>query len=121
LSGLASVEVIDMALITDHDVLSDRHYPWWRGPVLLLAAFAITLSLANRVFEGHFYAATSVASSAGHAKVQHRDSDAADSAPPIPKFAIAWTCEPMLLTERAYPARATGVYASLYNRPPPTA
>jgi len=107
--------------LVGYNPLAGRRVLSWRGSVILVAAFAITLSLANRVFEGQVFDSPTAHSAAGHAKIQHRDSDAAHWAPPVARFTLLWSSRSSITVETVDPLYAQASYPSLYNRPPPTA
>ena len=107
-----------MPLVGENQLAEKRLFSW-RGIVILFAAFAITLSLANRVFEGRSFDAPTAYSGVGHAKVQHRDSDSAHWVPPTATFTILWSSESSAAVEISDPLYEHPHYESLYNRPPP--
>jgi hypothetical protein len=99
--------------------LAERRLLSWRGVLILVAAFAITLSLANRVFEGQIFNTPTVFSGLAHAKIQHRDNDSANWVPPTAAFTILWTSESSAAVEISDPLYERPHYESLHNRPPP--
>jgi hypothetical protein len=118
LISLSHTEYINMPLVGENQ-LAERRLLSWRGVLILVAAFAITLSLANRFFEGPIFQATTAHSGLAHAKVQHRDSDSAHWAPPTATFTIRWGSESSAVAETLDPLYERPHCESLHNRPPP--
>jgi hypothetical protein len=118
LISLSHTEYITMPLVGE-DQLAERRLLSWPGVLILVAAFAITLSLANRVFEGQIFNAPTAHSGVGHAKVQHRDNDSVNWVPPTATFTIFWSSESSAVVEISDPLYERPHYESLHNRPPP--
>jgi hypothetical protein len=116
--SLSHTEYITMPLVGENQ-LAERPLLSWRGVLILVAAFAITLSLANRVFEGQIFNTPTAHSGLAHAKIQHRDTDAAQWVPPVATFTILWSSESSSAVEISDPLYSRPHYESLYNRPPP--
>jgi hypothetical protein len=116
--SLSHTDYITMPLVGENQ-LAERPLLSWRGVLILVAAFAITLSLANRVFEGQIFNTPTAHSGLAHAKIQHRDTDAAQWVPPVATFTILWSSESSSAVEISDPLYSRPHYESLYNRPPP--
>jgi hypothetical protein len=91
-----------------------------RKIAVALIIFALTTSLAGRVVHGTFFKKTAVHSSSSLSeKVQHRDRDGAEWAPPVADLALLWVAEPSLHPELTRQVYLQLHYECLYNRPPP--
>jgi hypothetical protein len=84
-----------------------------------LAILALTISLANRTFEGSFDTHPTAHSATSKAKIQHRDRDAAKWFPPIAVFARFCPARISIVQPKEDRSQVTVFYDSLYNRPPP--
>jgi hypothetical protein len=107
-----------MPLVAENH-LAERRFLSWRGVLILVAAFAITLSLASRLFEDQIFNTPTAHSGVVSAKVQHRDNDAANWGPPTATFAILWSSESAANVEISDPLYERPHCESLHNRPPP--
>jgi len=90
-----------------------------RGLVISLAILALTVALASRVSHAVVYRTPSAHSASVDAKIQHRDKDASEWAPPDITLTLLWVAEASRVPEeieRVYFRIPSG---SLYNRPPP--
>ncbi|HET8826585.1 MAG TPA: hypothetical protein VFM77_15705 [Terriglobales bacterium] len=92
-----------------------------RGVAVALVVFALTASLATRVFQGGYAAAPQVQSSSSYQKIQHRDKDASEWVPPVAELSILWVEQASVTPEYGEEPHVDVHYESLYNRPPPTA
>jgi hypothetical protein len=99
--------------------VSERRILSRRGLVIACVVFALTASLADRVFYDKLYEKAAVQSSSLRTKVQHRDQDASQCAPPVAQFSLLWTAEPSAPSEATEQFHVRLHYDSLYNRPPP--
>lgn len=92
-----------------------------RGIAVALVVFALTASLATRVFHADYSATRQLQSSSSYQKIQHRDKDASEWAPPVAELSILWVEEASVTPDFLEELYARVHYESLYNRPPPTA
>lgn len=90
-----------------------------RGIAVALVVFALTASLAARVFHDSYNTTSQVQSSSSYQKVQHRDKDASEWVPPTSELSILWVEEASLVPETRDELHLRVHYESLYNRPPP--
>jgi len=87
--------------------------------VVTLSILALTISLANRTFEGSFDTSPTAHSASSKAKIQHRDKDATKWVAPIAVFAWLRRTRISIVQPEEHRPLAAVLYASLYNRPPP--
>jgi hypothetical protein len=92
-----------------------------RGFAVALVIFALTASLATRVFHDTHSSTPQVQSSSSFQKVQHRDKDASEWAPPVSELSILWVEEASVVPDTREDIHVRVHYQSLYNRPPPIA
>ena len=92
-----------------------------RGLAVALVIFALTTSLATRVFHGSIGNKAEASSSSVYQKVQHRDKDAIEWAVTVAEVCVLWVTEPSVVPENNETVHARPHYDSLYNRPPPSA
>ena len=92
-----------------------------RGLAVALVVFALTASLATRVFHGSTGSKAEVSSTSDYQKVQHRDKDAIEWAPPTAELCVFWVSEPSAVPENSETVHVRLHHDSLYNRPPPLA
>ena len=118
LISLSHTEYIIMPLVGENQLAERRLLSGW-GVLIFVAAFAITLSLASRVFEYQIFSSPTAHSGAIHAKVQRRDNDSATWEPPAATFTILWSSESSAAVEISDPLYERPHYESLHNRPPP--
>jgi hypothetical protein len=116
--SLSHTEQINMPLVGENQ-LAERRLLTWRGILILVTAFAITLSLAGRFFEAPIFHTPTAHSGVAHAKVQHRDSDSAQLGAPTATFTIRWGSESSAGAEILDPLYERVHCESLHNRPPP--
>ena len=91
-----------------------------RGLAAALVIFALTASLATRVFHGSIGSKAEVSSTL-YQKVQQRDKDAIEWAPPTAELCLLWVTEPSVVSDNNETVLVRLQYDSLYNRPPPIA
>jgi hypothetical protein len=118
MTSLRLIDRISVPLVGAEEV-AERRILSRRGMVIALVAFALTASLAERVFYGHLCEKAAVHSSSLSKKVQHRDKDASQCIPPVAQFSLLWTAEPSAPSEATEQFHVRLHYDSLYNRPPP--
>ncbi len=99
--------------------MAERRLLSRRGLVVALVVLALSTSLATRVFHAHHYTDTAAHSSSVGEKVQHRDKDAVEWAPPTAHLVVLWVAEPTISSETDDNVYVNLHYDSLYNRPPP--
>jgi hypothetical protein len=87
--------------------------------VIACVVFALTASLAERVFYDKLYEKSAAQSSSFRTKVQHRDQDASQCIPPIAQFSLLLTAEPSAPSVATEQFHVRLDYDILYNRPPP--
>lgn len=92
-----------------------------RGFVVALVVFALTVSLATRVFHGSVHTKVEVSSSDDYQKVLHRDKDAVEWSPSAAELCLLWVTERSISVAQSDPVFDRPYYDSLYNRPPPVA
>ena len=92
-----------------------------RGIAVALVVFALSASLATRVFHNAFSTTSQVQSSSSYQKIQHRDKDAAEWVPPAAELSILWVKETFVVPDLGEEPHVRVHYESLYNRPPPVA
>lgn len=90
-----------------------------RGIAVVLLVFTLTVSLANRVVHGSYSGKPAAHSSSSYEKIQHRDRDADEWAPPVAQLSLLWVNEPALPPETGETVHLRVHCNSLYNRPPP--
>jgi hypothetical protein len=91
------------------------------GIAVALVIFALTASLPTRVFHDSYGTTSQVQSNSSYQKVQHRDKDDSEWAPPTSDFSILWVEEASVAPEPRNELYVRVHYESLYNRPPPIA
>lgn len=91
------------------------------GIAIALVAFALTASLATRVFHGSHSAVHQVQSSSSYQKIQHRDKDASEWVPPTAELCLLWVEQASVAPHHDDEPQVDVHYESLYNRPPPVA
>lgn len=92
-----------------------------RGIAVALVVFALTASLAARVFQGGYSDTSQVQSSSSSQKIQHRDKDASEWVPSVAALSILWVEQASVVPDSGEEPHVHLHYESLYNRPPPTA
>jgi len=92
-----------------------------RGIAVALVIFALTASLATRVFHDTYSTTSQVQSTSSYQKVQHRDKDASEWVPPASELSILWVEEASVAPEPRNELYVRVHCESLYNRPPPIA
>lgn len=92
-----------------------------RGIAVALVVFALTASLATRVFHNSYSTTSQVQSSSSYQKIQHRDKDASEWVPPAAELSILWVEEALVVPDSGEEPHVRVHYESLYNRPPPIA
>jgi hypothetical protein len=90
-----------------------------RGIAVVLLVFTLTASLANRVVHGSYSSKLTAHSSSSYEKLQHRDRDADEWAPPVAQLSILWANEPSIPRDACETPHFRLSCNSLYNRPPP--
>src|SRR5690349_3543254 len=92
-----------------------------RAIAVAFVVFALTASLATRVFQGSYSATPQAQSSSSCQKIQHRDKDASEWVPPVSELSFLWVEEVSATPEFQEDLHVRIHYESLYNRPPPIA
>jgi len=87
--------------------------------IVSLAILALTISLANRTFQGSFDSRATVHSVSVNSKVQHRDKDASELVAPVATFSLLYVTEPSIVSARVQRVFLDFDHDCLYNRPPP--
>lgn len=87
--------------------------------VVALVAFALTISLASRVFHATEYHTASLHPSSAIEKIQHRDVDGVEWSPSAAQLAVLWVTEAAVIPESREQVHVRLHDTSLYNRPPP--
>jgi hypothetical protein len=90
-----------------------------RGIAVVLLVFTLTASLANRVVHGSYSSKPTAHSSSSYEKLQHRDRDADEWAPPVAQLSLLWANEPSIPHDACETPHFRLSCNSLYNRPPP--
>jgi hypothetical protein len=100
--------------------MGERHGPCWRGLVVYVAAAALAITLANRVFNGSIPRNTTAQCHSAKAKIQHRDLDAFRWAAPVASILplpLPAPTHPLLCEDKPLPPAP--LKGGLYDRPPP--
>lgn len=87
--------------------------------VVALVAFALTVSLASRVFHATTYDTATLHSSSAIEKIQHRDMDGVEWGPATAQLIVLWVTEAAVIPENGEHVHVRLHDTSLYNRPPP--
>jgi len=105
--------------LVGYEQLAERPLLRRRGIAILVAIFALTVSLASRSSTATLLKAPAVNSSSSTAKIQHLDSDAAQWVAPEATITLLWATESLVIrdADESVPIRLQN--NSLHNRPPP--
>jgi hypothetical protein len=112
-SNYISVPLVGAERVPRERILSRR------GIAVVLLVLTLTASLANRVVHVSSLSKPTAHSSASYEKLQHRDRDADEWAPPVAQLSLLWVNEPALPPETGETVHLRVHCNSLYNRPPP--
>jgi hypothetical protein len=103
------------------DQLADRRLCSRRGYIIALAVVALTVSLATRTVYVDVNLKTTLHSDCSYNKVQHRDKDSFEWAPPATNLCLLFLTEFSVSYESSPTLQFRLQHESLYNRPPPIA
>jgi hypothetical protein len=93
----------------------------FRGLLASLAIISLTITLASRTFHVSSFNQLTVKSASTLGKVQHRDKDASEWAPPLAFLVMSWVPEAAFVQQPRERDLLDLQYHCLSNRPPPTA
>lgn len=98
---------------------TEKRFRGIRVVLVSLTILALTISLANRTFEGSFDTHPTLHSASSKAKIQHRDKDAAKWVAPVAVFERLRPIQISVVTHVEERSLIAVLYDCLYNRPPP--